>query len=534
LNLDENSLPEIWYGPCCEKRSAEKSVLTGAKKTISIASTDMVDNTNSVKSSAFTHPGGTGSGNDGSSIFPTAKTLVEGRVGVKTNTVKPQIIGSSSANISSEKPCTTIKQQQKPPALNSLRQGNDCIAKSDASAGSKSTVEKPMQAAVLVSKPAFSKPMPTQTNLNTTAGGQCTSSEKYVPVPTSQPPKSLSIKIPVSVAPSYSQQPRVTFPTSNATHLAPLAHNMQIRVTQQPPPINLSTENTTNVAHFTGNMKVHTAQQPSKPLPPVKTTNVAPPQCIQPFPIAQKCHRCNQLQCNCKSIVSSSQLNALKPTTNTKIITQSETTKQSYPCGYRTVVVPAGVLEGSMFHVLTQEGRKMGVICPKGVRPGQTLIVVDPGHKFPPILAEKIVEMNEARLVEKFDPQEAEFARRAFWKILFPYLQASGWSFTRETNYNFGAFTFFGNLQTEIRLETVAEVLAFLESNGSYKHVVHLFRRSIENQKEAAQQNTDTNRQGLEEKMTPEKKKIRIGSNYQVRSLPRAGSFEPGTSNEYM
>ena len=231
----------------------------------------------------------------------------------------------------------------------------------------------------------------------------------------------------------------------------------------------------------------------------------------------------------------SSAKQAISSQANNKVSTNNTTNAASKMGTFRTVVVPAGVSEGSVFHVLLEGGHKLGVVCPMGVRSGQTMIVMEPGCFSAPITPEHIVEMNEARLVEGFDAEEAKYARRAFWEVLFPQLEEAGWSWTRETNYNFGAYKFtapFGH--AENCFVTIVGILKSLEAIESYKSALHEYGTFIKKLKEARRMEGLKRKRLQDEVNASPEKKIRVGSNYQVRSLPRVGSYEPGTSSEHM
>lgn len=197
---------------------------------------------------------------------------------------------------------------------------------------------------------------------------------------------------------------------------------------------------------------------------------------------------------------------------------------------FRTITVPPGVSEGSMFHVLIEGGHKIGVVLPKGVRSGQTMIILEPGFYTAPISAKNIAKMNKARLVKGFDHNSAEFARRAFWEVLYPILETNGWTCMRGTYYNFGAYTFFPgqSLATEMnQFETISDILKTLVSSESCADAVRDFYRSIEKQKEALKSKEEQKKKRLQNALIPvPEKRIRIGTSFQVCSLPRGGSYE--------
>jgi hypothetical protein len=146
--------------------------------------------------------------------------------------------------------------------------------------------------------------------------------------------------------------------------------------------------------------------------------------------------------------------------------------------------------------------------------------------------------MNEAHLLEGFENNESGVVRRAFWGVLFPRLKALGWSMKRETEYNFGAYTFYrdNNSLTKQPMKSISDVLKVAVSVECCQDAVKGFYSSIEQHKlAAALKQEDRKRKHLDEVIAvDERKKIGIGVNYQVRSLPRAGTHERGSSNEYI
>ena len=175
-------------------------------------------------------------------------------------------------------------------------------------------------------------------------------------------------------------------------------------------------------------------------------------------------------------------------------------------------------------------------MCPKGVHPGQTIIVLEPGVNTAPISPERIVEMNESRLVEGFDHKDAEFVRHAFWEVLFPHLKASGWLFTRETDYNWGAYTYYV-YRAKLPFADIAGILNFISPTEYHREAVQAFYHHVEKQKDDARQRSDRKRKRMQvhdELSLDEDKRIRIGSKYQVRSFPRVGTHDPEASMEFM
>eukprot|EP00804_Cyclotella_cryptica_P003551 CCRYP_002166-RC/>CCRYP_002166-RC protein AED:0.06 eAED:0.06 QI:149/1/1/1/1/1/5/736/887 len=258
------------------------------------------------------------------------------------------------------------------------------------------------------------------------------------------------------------------------------------------------------------------------------------------------CDKCNRFHtqypvCPYAKIVQQGQHHRSTATSTNIHDASSSKTNQKPPkqSTFRAVVVPPGVAEGSIFHVVMENAQTIGVICPKGVQPRQTMIVLEPGVDVAPIPPKTIVEMNESRLVAGFNRREAEYVRRAFWDVLFPHLEESGWSFTREINYNFGAYRFAspGNSSGKNGefMETIAQILKFVESNGCCPEQVQEFHRCIEKQKEDDRRGSDRKRKRAQDAVSSnEMEHIRIGGKYQVRSLPRSGSNAPASSKQYI
>jgi hypothetical protein len=84
-------------------------------------------------------------------------------------------------------------------------------------------------------------------------------------------------------------------------------------------------------------------------------------------------------------------------------------------------------------------------------------------------------------------------------------------------------------------METIADILKFVESNGCCREEVQEFHRHVEKQKEEDPRGSDRKRKRSQDSgLTKEEKHILVGGKHQVRSLPRPGSNEPASSKEYM
>lgn len=216
---------------------------------------------------------------------------------------------------------------------------------------------------------------------------------------------------------------------------------------------------------------------------------------------------------------------------------------------FRTVQVPEGVSEGQLFHVLIKNDNAdnnsvIGVTCPKGVKGGNTIIVVEPGCS-PPLSPKQIAEMNERRLVNGIDKEKAEWVRISFWKIVWPVLIEEGWHCQKEHLFNFGSVTFFSPTAKHISIschnkhqmksnqeyfETISAVLDFIKLFPLKKHLIDSCfadaeRRMIQNDQ---QQHFARRRRTYVALDRWKPKHCRVGSDHQAESLPRAGSFSKG------
>lgn len=455
LHVDEDTLPDVWYGPCCENRSPVKTATpksTDKKNEIAKKSTTSKQTPhfpNQRQPSEFT--GSTVQSKTGRSVYVSKESAQEGResAGVNNTSSRQGQMQTTAATAAVGRTCAKTVAAEQPAKINQ-QLGSSHIA-------------------VHITK-------------NNTTGTNASAQNKEI--------QQISKKLMQATAPAPVVQ------TVSAPNTSKLISNQR-----QPPALTGSTEQIKPVA-----------PNQSQLAPPVVFNNPLP-QFKQP----------------------SSAKQAISSQANNKVSTNNTTNAASKMGTFRTVVVPAGVSEGSVFHVLLEGGHKLGVVCPMGVRSGQTMIVMEPGCFSAPITPEHIVEMNEARLVEGFDAEEAKYARRAFWEVLFPQLEEAGWSWTRETNYNFGAYKFtapFGH--AENCFVTIVGILKSLEAIESYKSALHEYGTFIKKLKEARRMEELKRKRLQDEVNASPEKKIRVGSNYQVRSLPRVGSYEPGTSSEHM
>lgn len=444
--MDADSLPDIWYGPCCEKRSAtkKKEPDTNNKK---------LSNTND----------------------PKRVKVVETIVAESSDA----IVKANAANI------TLGKKSSMNNATKPTTKKSENASSSNLIVRSTTTASNTNQTSTNMNINQQQQQQQQQSKNTNSARGHTTTVEKsIIQTAVQHPPQTLTGG---TVAQSASNQ------------------SLQMPTTAQQP-IQSLTGRTAALSANNQSLQMHTTtQQPLQTLigrtVALSTNNQLVPQCKQP---------------------DAPRLSTDKP--------KAETYRT-----FRTVTVPPGVYEGSLFHVLIEGGNRMGVICPKGVRSGQTIIVLDPGCCTAPLSAKKIAEINKARLVEGFEKNCANFARRAFWEVLYPILETNGWTYTRETSYNFGAYTFFSgqSLSTQMnRFETISDILKALVSTGCCSDAVRDFYSSIQKQKDAIKSREEQKKKRLQEALiaVPEKR-IRIGTSFQVRGLPRAGSYEASSDD---
>jgi len=122
--------------------------------------------------------------------------------------------------------------------------------------------------------------------------------------------------------------------------------------------------------------------------------------------------------------------------------TKAEDENEKYFTTYRTVQVPKGVIEGQLFHVILPHKNLIGVTCPKGVKPGDTILLIEPGSS-PPLTPPQIAQLNEQRLLKDIDKNNAKWVAISFWKIIWPVLVEGGWWCRKESLFNFGAVTIY-------------------------------------------------------------------------------------------
>jgi hypothetical protein len=210
----------------------------------------------------------------------------------------------------------------------------------------------------------------------------------------------------------------------------------------------------------------------------------------------------------------------------------------------RTVIVPEGVVEGDVFYVQLEGKTTIGVVCPEGVYSGHTLVVMLPGMTEAPVSPAQVAKFNERRLTDGIEGQKAVYVLNSFWKCVWPRLKSEGWTCQRQLSFNFGARTFFkpkallldrsSRLLNEHYFEAVKEILQFTSKNDQYAEMLVEFDADVMKQECAAKKNAQRKERKNQSAFGNKHEHSRIGSNYQVRSLPKAGTFEPAESEQYM
>ena len=211
---------------------------------------------------------------------------------------------------------------------------------------------------------------------------------------------------------------------------------------------------------------------------------------------------------------------------------------------FRTVTVPDGVVSGDMFHVLLGKGKVMGVICPTGVFSGDKLIVINPGVQRPPIAAKKIAKMNEQYFTQGIEASlEPSYVASTFWRAVWPALSLAGWTYKRQVHYNFGATLVslpeaqYADRSNQLLgvhyFDNIRDIRNYMLGNSEYESTARAFNadiakktKEVEQQAELKKKKRVTNNDAW--KNVGEREHISIGSCYQVRSLPKAGSHVDG------
>ena len=247
----------------------------------------------------------------------------------------------------------------------------------------------------------------------------------------------------------------------------------------------------------------------------------------------------------------------------------------SPPKSFRLVQVPDGVAPGEVFHVLLGDGRMMGTICPKGVQPGDEIIVLEPGRYEPPLPPIEIAKINERHLLRGIDTTEHTFVSSAFWEVLWPSLVMEGWSLVRQLHFNFGATKFFAPGSQSMRktdlilnvhyFDTIKGIRIFLTTEPKYDHLVREFEVEIVKRKQMAMlqqeaatkkdasttqettasqdDSTRRRRRRISAQMIADidswkcldrRERIGLGRAYQVQTFPKAGTHQAGEEAKYM
>ncbi|KAL7494974.1 hypothetical protein ACHAWT_004031 [Skeletonema menzelii] len=246
-----------------------------------------------------------------------------------------------------------------------------------------------------------------------------------------------------------------------------------------------------------------------------------------------------------------SQKKAAHDANNSKNTDTDDNEKYCSTC--RTVRVPKGVTEGQLFHVVIRgkssnsnnnNNSVIGVKCPKGVKAGDTIIIVEPGSS-PPLSPEQIARINEQRLLKGIiDTDNAKWVAISFWKIVWPVLVDEGWCCKKESLYNFGFVTFYAPTSKQMSsdkyklnqeyFESISAVLGFHTLSPALVHMCYADaeKRKMKSAEDAAKANASSSGRSyaaLDRWKYPngigELKRSRVGTTYQADNLPEAGTF---------
>ncbi len=273
--------------------------------------------------------------------------------------------------------------------------------------------------------------------------------------------------------------------------------------------------------------------------------------------------------------------------------TSSSNKPSSTPSTYRLVTVPKGVNSGEEFHVIisseTEDGADkevmIGVICPRGVHAGDSIVVLEPGYIHPLISPEEVVKINRrlfardngcggidvgpptpcqeeeeeeedgsSSLLDMIDSAIAD----VFWEVLWPFLRSQGWSCDRQLHFDFGAVKFrpptpileasrvSAAVTTKHSLHyfhSLRGIRTHISGDIKYAQALHDFDAAVVRRKKTVmsryhklqQQPQKSHRTPDEWKGLTNRKFIRLGKEFQVpRALPRVGTNVPGEGAKYM
>lgn len=259
----------------------------------------------------------------------------------------------------------------------------------------------------------------------------------------------------------------------------------------------------------------------------------------------------------------------------------------STPSSFRVVTVPKGVNPGDEFHVLlsseTQDNAHkkvtIGVVCPRGVRAGDSIAVLEPGYIHPLISPEEIVKINRRLFardngcggIDEGPPTPGHGEREenesstllammdsviieSFWEVLWPCLRSQGWSCVRQLHFDFGAVKFCpptpimdasksGGVDSLHHFYSLRGIRTYISGDVKYTQALDNFDAAIVRRKKAVmsrhsklQQQQQLNPRTKDEwKCLRNRKYIRLGKEYQVNQiLPQVGTNVSGEGARYM
>ena len=228
---------------------------------------------------------------------------------------------------------------------------------------------------------------------------------------------------------------------------------------------------------------------------------------------------------------------------------------------------------GDKMTVVWTDGRIFGVTCPKSCKKGTDILVVSPGDSPPdlpklPIRSKRLIEKNktDSSLKRKRNTEEQLSQKKknviievAFWDILWPFLFKTGWkapdyyatdSALQQKNRNNKKIKFIPPDSCGVRITTannggtpkkgmvtgIQDVIKLLKVSSKYDSIVEKFTKTVDTKVSQALEESKKNRRETRQSMKhftwkysgmlyPQKESS-IGENFQVSSLPPAGSWK--------
>ena len=273
------------------------------------------------------------------------------------------------------------------------------------------------------------------------------------------------------------------------------------------------------------------------------------------------------------------------------LCSMKQTSRPLAVTAFRTITVPKDTAPSEILHVqLSENHTTIGIVCPAGVRPGDTVVILEPDRLHPPVPPCDIAHGNAQQLLHGLDPASATGTARDFWRLLWPLLEEEGWVLQRQMHFNFGYMRLYPQEWKSLEVaqgqevlnvhyfETIVAILAFLRKDPKYAEILRRFDGGVANRKKTATTSPQTEQKDritpFERERTNEKnagmlgqtmeiippqttarkrkrttvetvyqldawkytgkrEHIEVGRKHQVHALPCAGTHEPGEEEKY-